>query len=390
MKIEGNVVCCSVCKSDKITKHNEPGYFHCTNCGGAFVFPLQKLDSYINNTDYLSNIDGYLGFINMDGIKWILDKFEQSFFNNVLEERGELLEIGSALGHFMFLAFSRGWKVEGLETSISAVNYAKKNFKLNVTNKPFEHFETPKKYNAYVMVEVLEHFREYDLFIDFLKKTAAKQSFLFGTTPNIESKHWKEKKNIFEVKDHLFLFSEKAIKILFKKISGHDIDIEYFGGTYNDAHIMYSVIIGNSGIKKLFKNKIENMKPVGEIIKGTIIQQKINLNEDLKNSKLELRLYIATYNRKNSGHLEISIKQGKNVYSELLYVDTLADNAFKKINFNKVNLKKGEVTIEVAGKEGEAGNAITLWSTSDNSNGKCKINNKAQANNLVLIVSSAS
>ena len=234
---------CQICNGEKIEEYNQPGYFKCLSCGGVFVYPLRSLDSYINNTDYLSNVENYLDFISMKGNRWLLDEFERSYFKTVGESRGEMLEIGSALGHFMYLSFARGWEVEGLETSPTAVEYTKKNFKLDVTNKPFEHFETNKKYNAFVMVEVLEHFRDFDPFLKFLKNTAAEQSLLFGTTPNVDSQQWKEKDNIYDINDHLYLFGEKSIRLLFEKISSQEVEIKYFGGEYEDAHIMYAVKI---------------------------------------------------------------------------------------------------------------------------------------------------
>ena len=47
-------------------------------------------------------------------------------FEDILGKTGNVLDIGCGPGFFLRFAKKRGWKVSGIDSSLKAVNYAKK------------------------------------------------------------------------------------------------------------------------------------------------------------------------------------------------------------------------------------------------------------------------
>lgn len=85
-----------------------------------------------------------------------LRKLEKYFPN-----KGKLLDVGTNTGLFVRLALDHGWQAAGLEPNKWAVEYAKKNYRLNLINKPFEKGTFEKgSFSAITMWDVIEHFTD--------------------------------------------------------------------------------------------------------------------------------------------------------------------------------------------------------------------------------------
>ena len=101
------------------------------------------------------------------------------------------------------------------------------------------------KYDAIVMVEVLEHFIDPVKALSAIKRFSTGRTVLFGTTPNTDSLHWKEsKQDIYVPEDHIFLFNSRSLTYLADKTDMKELTIEYFGsGKNNDSNLMFCCVI---------------------------------------------------------------------------------------------------------------------------------------------------
>lgn len=240
---------CLVChKSTKklFKKVGESSYFRCKKCDGIFVDPVQSQEFYLSNETYLDNPQSYVSRIDLYGQRWMIEQFDRLYQQKIHgTDKGKFLEIGAGVGFLSLFALARGWDVKAIETSATAVKYGKEYLKLDIEVATIEEYKTEQKFDAIVMVEVLEHFVDPMKAIEAIRRFCGPHTLLFGTTPNTDSEHWdKTEQNIYEPNDHIFLFNEKSIRNFAKKAGINDLTVEYFGsGEKHDSNLMFAGII---------------------------------------------------------------------------------------------------------------------------------------------------
>lgn len=223
-------------------------YYRCSGCTGTFVWPVREQDYYLGSDTYLKNVDLYTDGVDPIGQRWMIEQFER-LYKEVMERegRGSYFEIGAGIGYLTLFALARGWEASGIETSEMAVEFAQKNLRMDIQQSTVEDFKTKKTFDAIVMIEVLEHFRNPVVALEAIRKLSNRWTFLFGTTPNTDSKHWgKSQQDIYQPEDHIFLFNKQSLERLGEKIGFLRLNIEYFGsGKSHDSNLMYAAIIEN-------------------------------------------------------------------------------------------------------------------------------------------------
>ncbi|MFO7665572.1 MAG: class I SAM-dependent methyltransferase [Desulfobacterales bacterium] len=124
----------------------------CKNCGFGWQYPYPTEDElrnlYINQGLYHEKIvdETQGGFL--ERIKKL---------NELKPEKGNILDIGSGMGHFLMHAQEAGWSVEGVEPRVSASKYCYNNFGINVYNGLFEEWSQKKLYDVITLWDVVEH-----------------------------------------------------------------------------------------------------------------------------------------------------------------------------------------------------------------------------------------
>lgn len=221
-------------------------YYRCRNCDGLFVWPLKTQNFYLDTNTYLSNPNQYAGMIDPYGQRWMIEQFER-LHSAIMDtpHKGSFFEVGAGAGYLTLFALARGWEAYGIETSKPAVQFARDYLRVPVDHSIIETYKADKKFDAMAMVEVLEHFLDPAEAIQSLKRLAKKKTFLFGTTPNTDSEHWrKSKQDIYVPDDHIFLFNEYTLRHLAEKVGIKKLTVEFFGsGKKHDSNLMYAGVI---------------------------------------------------------------------------------------------------------------------------------------------------
>lgn len=243
---------CDVCGSDErdvFQKIGDHVYVTCKRCGTVYLTTrhLNLLDK--NDRTYLEDPEAYLSIMNPHGTRYMAGSVDHAFASKIGRPKGKLLEIGSGLGHLSYMLFARDWDVSSLELSDKAVEWSSKVFKLPVEATMIEDYKG-EKFDAFVMVEVLEHlYNPYEALMQ-IANLGTKRSLLFGTTPNTASEHWPKEKqkeyrpDIYVPDDHIVLFNKDSLHKLLKRAKLKDITIENFGvGDKNDSNLMFSAVI---------------------------------------------------------------------------------------------------------------------------------------------------
>jgi len=238
---------CPICNSkenttfwimNEISNSNTDNYRYvkCAQCQCVYASPRRIDIEYYQNlpSSYLSNLDTYVKSISVEGLMWMLDEFEKKWFKNH-QSRGSMLEIGCAMGHFLFCARARNWKTQGIEFVKEAAEWARKNLQLDVKDTPAETSAIKEKsFDSIIGIELIEHVREPSEILKNVKKWLKDDGMIFFSTPNIESHSLKSKEpwGVLDPRDHLILFSKKTITELLNKAGFSSVEILTFGGNW--------------------------------------------------------------------------------------------------------------------------------------------------------------
>lgn len=164
------------------------------------------------------------GYIDYDLDKEVTKKTYMHYMDlmdlHVKNQQGKsMFEVGCATGFFMDLAQKKGWHTEGIDISKYAIGKAKEKG-LAASVGVLESYQTPHKFDAVVMQDVIEHVKNP---VDSIKKSAdllKEGGLLVLTTPDAGSvwarvwgKHW----HAFVPPQHLFYFSTKNLISVLEK-----------------------------------------------------------------------------------------------------------------------------------------------------------------------------
>ncbi len=122
---------------------------------------------------------------------------------------GRIFDVGSNGGAFLYTARKRGWKVDGNEISLRAINWAKKNLGIKIMFGYFEDLRLKKNYyDAVVLWNVLEHTHDP---LRVLKKVRSvlKQGGVVAIEVPVKNKD--QLKKYYE-RFHLFEFQKKGLE----------------------------------------------------------------------------------------------------------------------------------------------------------------------------------
>jgi 2-polyprenyl-3-methyl-5-hydroxy-6-metoxy-1,4-benzoquinol methylase len=100
---------------------------------------------------------------------------------------GKLLDVGCALGVFLYLARERGWEVYGVDVSRYAASYAREVFGLKVFVQELEDVQFPDKwFDVITLWDVLEHFTDPSLQLQEILRILKDDGIILTNAPNEE------------------------------------------------------------------------------------------------------------------------------------------------------------------------------------------------------------
>jgi 2-polyprenyl-3-methyl-5-hydroxy-6-metoxy-1,4-benzoquinol methylase len=221
-----NEINCLACKGlsiDFFAKKNGCDLFRCRRCGLIFVWPI--IDEYqkIYDEDYFSGEKNKLGYADYEGdweitadiFRLYLKKLEKTSPN-----KGKLLDVGAATGHFVQIAGCDGWEASGIEISEYAAEIGRKKG-LDIRTGNFENLDLPE--NSFDMItfwDVLEHFARPDLAIRQAGKMLKSGGLLAVNTPDTASllarifgRRWHQ----LVPPNHLYFFNPRNLELQLRK-----------------------------------------------------------------------------------------------------------------------------------------------------------------------------
>jgi 2-polyprenyl-3-methyl-5-hydroxy-6-metoxy-1,4-benzoquinol methylase len=141
----------------------------CENCGLRSIWPRPSDGEIVEMyaAEYFTEADATTHHMNDEYVK-LLSAGDYSSTVKEMEQyapKGSFLEIGCATGNLLNALKKAGFRVKGIELSAFAVEYAKKNFGIDIINKPFDdklfgREVSENEFDIILMGDVLEHFTD--------------------------------------------------------------------------------------------------------------------------------------------------------------------------------------------------------------------------------------
>ena len=217
---------CINCSSDNVQLFKKYNYFfntlkinYCTNCSSYQLYPiLNQLGfnlyyKYLYRIDYLLISKNHLFQRELRRGRYICNYLIQ---NNIKLDNKKVFEIGSGCGGILsYFNEEFNCDVSGIDLDNKTVKYAKKK-KINLICSDYKDFKILYKYDLIILSHVLEHIKEIDNFLVFIKNLCHEKTIIYIEVPGIDNIRVKKRKYSIQP-GHLHYFNEKNLISIFKR-----------------------------------------------------------------------------------------------------------------------------------------------------------------------------
>jgi ubiquinone/menaquinone biosynthesis C-methylase UbiE len=239
----------------------------CSSCGFHFTNPIPAesiIGNYYKSEEYVSHSSSNKGIINRvySIVRNYTLKQKVKLLSNYTKGNS-LLDIGAGTGHFLNLAQTQGYEIQGLEPDEDARSFANQQFNLSLEKLDTLTSISSDSKDLITMWHVLEHVYHLKRDLSEIVRVLKTGGYLFIAVPNMDSwdaKFYKSYWAAYDVPRHLYHFQENTIKKL----------IETFGLVHRDTMPMkfdsYYVSMlsekykGGSMLKGILNGFISNAK----------------------------------------------------------------------------------------------------------------------------------
>ena len=195
----------------------------CRDCGFIFTqdFPVEaEIGRYYETPDYISHSDTKKGAMNSVYHRvrsYMLKRKARLVAHEAHRKTGRLLDIGTGTGYFADTMVRRGWKVEAIEKSPQAREFAKAHFNLDVKPESALKEFAPDSFDVITLWHVMEHLEHLNEVWGRLRELLTEKGVLIVAVPNCSSydaKRYGEYWAAYDVPRHLWHFTPGTIQQL--------------------------------------------------------------------------------------------------------------------------------------------------------------------------------
>jgi len=193
-----NNIICSVCQHsnhvERIYRLDEFNIMRCSACRLVFLDAPKEMEvlKELYDEDYFQTRENY--FFNnpinkpqADASNGNIEEFDQTLqeLEKFVPQNSRLLDVGCGVGVFLCLARDKGWRVQGVDISPFAADYAKERFDLSVTPGTLSEarFET-NRFDVVTMWDLIEHVADPIQELIEVKRILTPKGYLLVNTPN--------------------------------------------------------------------------------------------------------------------------------------------------------------------------------------------------------------
>lgn len=214
------LVDCPSCESGSHTRlFVKRGYpiVRCDDCG--LVFSNPQVDESVVLEEYREGGSNDLWVDVLTSPRQL--EMDRAKFGEILDELephrgdGHLLDVGTSIGLFLRLALDRGWSGTGTEFGRRALEYARDELGLDITDDPIE--ELDGEYDVVTVLSVLEHVNRPRDFLRHVSRLLKPGGAAYFIVPNVDSLACRvlhERAATFDGRNHLVYFSPRTLRDL--------------------------------------------------------------------------------------------------------------------------------------------------------------------------------
>lgn len=166
--------------------------------------------------------------------------------NNLLPQRGRLLEIGSFCGIFLDRIRADGWRVTGLEPDGGVAEYSRRQYGLEIIQGVLPDPELPAgAFDAVVMLHVIEHMPDPAENLRHIHRLLRPSGVLVVETPRFDSLMFRlfgrRERSISNCNGHIFFFTVPTLRRLLEKTGFEIVRVDLVGRTLTFDRLLYNV-----------------------------------------------------------------------------------------------------------------------------------------------------
>lgn len=193
----------------------------CSSCGFHFTNPIPAettIGNYYKSEEYVSHSSSNKGIINR--VYSIVRNYTLKQKVKLLSSYtngNSLLDIGAGTGHFLNLAQTQGYEIQGLEPDEDARSFANQQFNLSLEKLDTLTSISSDSKDLITMWHVLEHVYHLKRDLSEIVRVLKTGGYLFIAVPNMDSwdaKFYKSYWAAYDVPRHLYHFQEDSIELL--------------------------------------------------------------------------------------------------------------------------------------------------------------------------------
>ncbi len=184
---------CPACGDTPLHYAKKNGYvfWRSPACGLLFVWPyLKTAPGEIYQQDYFEGAKSGFGYADYDADKSVLEGFFRKFLKRLamhVPQKGRLLDVGAATGHFVGLAEEADWQAQGIDISAHGVALGKKKG-LRMERATLDDFASNEEsFDVMTLWDVIEHLPDPFAALDRCKVLLKTGGVLAINTPDGES-----------------------------------------------------------------------------------------------------------------------------------------------------------------------------------------------------------
>jgi 2-polyprenyl-3-methyl-5-hydroxy-6-metoxy-1,4-benzoquinol methylase len=262
-----SLVDCNLCGADDFEIVFPKGYaqlhriVRCKQCDLMYANPQELIDCerFLNNpVESDANDPGVAQYHRKQEIQ-IPDNLKAlQMLNEMLPERGKLLEIGCFRGVFADRIREAGWEVTGLEPEIGPLHYAREKYGLNVVHGVLPHQELkPDTFDAVVLLHVIEHMPDPAANVREIRRLMKPGGVLVVETPRFDSFMFKilgrRERSMGNCNGHIYFFTVPTLTRLLEKSGFEVVRVDLVGRTLSADRFLYNlgVILKSEAVKSV-------------------------------------------------------------------------------------------------------------------------------------------
>lgn len=219
----------------------------CVQCGLMYAFPLEQdnLIGYSVATSASSTLNESSPEVQRALNK--LPDFEtiEESLTGLLPSKGYVVEVGAYSGVLLKLFNARGWKTMGIEPDGRAVEFACREYKLDVRNGTLLSLPLdPATADAVVMLHVIEHLDNPAKNVQTVSRLLRKDGIFVVETPVYDSLTYRilgRRERNLSCDGHIFFYTEDTLSQLLRASGFTIIKVERVGRTLSVSRLLWNI-----------------------------------------------------------------------------------------------------------------------------------------------------